>query len=377
MKIIQSCGSDSWGGLEMQTLKIAVALQKKGHDVKILCQRGSKLAQEAVEEGVTVNPIHFKGLAMLASIKKLIFLFKNWKPDVIHTHLSHDLWMLVPALIFTGSKAKLFMTKRMASGVKKKDILHRILYGRISTVFAISNYIRQSVLNTCPVTKDKVCLMHNGISLERFNPSQYDRNEVKKEFDIKDDVKIIGMIGRFTPGKGHEQFLQAAKLIKKSYSLPVKFFIVGGASYGEDDYKHYIERLASQLLAPQDYLFTGFRTDIGRIMSALDILAFPSHEESLGNILLEAMAMKVPIVASNGGGVPDIIINGECGLLAQSKSAEELAAGLLKLLTNAELCGRFSAQGRIRVERFFNFDRYITSLESYYLQPATAVMQQD
>ncbi len=366
MKIIQSCGSGSWGGLEMQTLKISKALKKRGHDFRLICPAGSKLAQEAKKLDINAYALHFKGLTMLKSLRKLTFFLKSWKPDIVHTHLSHDLWTLVPALYFSNSRARLYMTKRMASGVKKKDILHRILYRRIAEIFAISSYIKQSVLNTCPVNEDKVRLMHNGISLNRFNPLKFDGNDIKNELSINNGDMIIGMIGRLTPGKGHEEFLHAAKMIKNAYPLSLKFLIVGGASYGEDNYRHRIEKLAAQLLEPCDYTFTGFRKDIDRIMSALDILAFPSHEESLGNILLEAMAMQVPIVASNGGGVPDIVVDGECGLLVRSRDAGELANGLLKLLTNAELRERFSAKGRVRVERHFSFDKYISTLESCY-----------
>ena len=330
MKIVQCCGSRSWGGLEMQTLKIALQLKSRGHNVVIFCQQDSTLAAEGEKQGIAVAPVFYKGKNYFRKVYRTFSFLKHEHPDVIHTHFSHDLWVIVPAMKLAGCRAKLFLTKRMASGVSKKDLLHQFLYNRINRIFAISGYIRTSVLNTCPVPDERVVIMWNAISPEFYQYKPEDRAGVRKEFKIDPDVMLIGFIGRFSPGKGQPEFLLAAKKIREKYEKPVSFIIVGGASYGEAEYETEIKALAKKLSFTDDLIFTGFRKDIHRLLAAMDVLAFPSHEESFGNVLLEAMAMKVPVVASDSGGVPDIVKDGETGILVQPKNAESLAvaAGL-------------------------------------------------
>ncbi|MGH2574346.1 MAG: glycosyltransferase, partial [Ignavibacteria bacterium] len=164
------------------------------------------------------------------------------------------------------------------------------------------------------------------------------------------------MVGRMTPGKGHEEFLNAAKLIINKSKVPTRFLIVGSASYGEELYEKKIRSLASKLMLNNVIIFTGFRKDIPRILNAVDILAFPSHEESFGVTLLEAMAMEIPVVASNTAGVPDIVTNGKTGILIPPKNPIALANALIGLAENSELRMKLGKEGRRRVENFFNID---------------------
>ncbi len=349
----------------MQTLKIARLMRDRGHQSFIFCTENSTLEKEAQIAGIQTVPVFRKSRPVHHLVRLIRFLRKT-KPDVIHTHLSHDLWLLVPAIHIAGSKARLFLTKRMASGVKKTDPLHRYLYNRTSKIFAISNYIRTSVLNTCPVSEDDVQLMHNAINPDHYSPEKYDKILIRKELGIAADEMVIGIIGRMSPGKGHEEFFHAASQIKQIYPLPICFMIVGEASFGEDDYGNRIKKLAEQLFQQNELLFTGFRKDIPNMLSAMDILAFPSHEESFGNVLLEAMAMNLPVVACNSGGVGDIVVPNETGLLVPPRDADALATALLKLVLNSQKRSVFGKAGRQRVEQFFTDEKFADSLEASY-----------
>ena len=115
----------------MQTLKIAQELKNRGHDVFLFCQEGSTLAIEGKKQNIKVAKVFHKGKNYFRMLWRTITFLKNEQIDVIHTHLSHDLWVIVPARQISGNRAKLFLTKRMASGVSKKDFLHQYLYNRI------------------------------------------------------------------------------------------------------------------------------------------------------------------------------------------------------------------------------------------------------
>ena len=349
----------------MITLETAILLSET-NNVIFLTNKDSRLESEADENNLNVMPIFEKNSSSFSSVSKLKKIIKDYKPNVIHTHLSHDLWTIVPALKLAGSKAKLFLTKHMGSGVSKKDLAHSYLYKRVNGIFAVSEYIKRSVLETCPVKPQKVSVLHDGIIPVKFNKSLYNIPEIKKNLNIPADKIVIGIIGRITPGKGHEQFLEAAKIIKEKKLKDIFFLVVGSAGKGEEKYEDEIKEMSSRLGLNNDILFTGFRNDIPEMLSVMDILAFPSHLESFGITLLEAMAMELPVAASDNAGIVDIVIEGETGFLVPVKNPAILADALIKLIENPELRKYFGSKGRERVLQNFDMKVIVDKLiESY------------
>ena len=146
------------------------------------------------------------------------------------------------------------------------------------------------------------------------------------------------------------------------------FIIAGGASRNENEYEEEIKKLAFELQLNNRIIFKGFTDELPNLMSAVDILAFPSYKESFGNILLEAMALELPIVGSNSGAVPEIVVDGETGFLVEPKNFLKLAQKILLLINNRKLIKQMGLAGRKRVEDYFGFDSYIKKLENFYLK---------
>lgn len=366
MKILQSCCSRSWGGLEILALKTTLQFMERGHELSLLCSDNSTLYDEAIKKNIRVVPLPYKRNPGISSILKLKKVFITEKFDVVHTHLSHDLWLLVPALRFAHSDAKLFLTRHMGSWVNKKDFPHRMLYKRITRIFAISNYVRESVINTCPVGNEKVTVLHPALELENYSAVNFNKAEIRKSLNIKPDRIVIGMASRFSPGKGHEEFLKAAKTLKDEFNNNICFLIAGGASYGEEKYKSKILKLANELELDNIVKFTGHSSNVAELLSAMDIFVLPSHEESFGVLLTEAMAMGLPAVASNNAGIPDIVIDNETGMLVPPKNPDTLASALRRLAASSELRARMGKAGRKRAEGIFNIDTALDKLEKFY-----------
>lgn len=364
----------------MSALQTAEVLTKRGHRVELICPQNSTIEKKANERNLQTFNVFgkskrnssdrsgFRKLNGINSIRKLISLLNREQFDVLHTHMSHDLWTIVPALKLSkcSSNVKLVLTKHMASGVDKKDFFHRLLYKRIDKIIAVSEFIKRSVVNTCPVDDDRVIVIPDAISTEIFDPKNFDRGIVRSEMGIGDNLMVIGMVGRMTPGKGHEDFLNAAKRIKEKSEGAVKFLIAGSASRGEDSYEAELKEMSKTLGLERETMFTGFREDMARVLAAIDILAFPSHEESFGITLIEAMAMEKPIAASNNAGVLDIVINGKTGILIPPKDPVSLANAILGLMQNAELRQKLGVAGRNRVDEKFNIEKTIEELERVY-----------
>ncbi len=368
MKILQSCGSRSWGGLEMQALLTSVELRKRGHDVNLLCPPRSTLLREANAAGVPAVSILAEDKNAFITVKDLSALIKSYNYDVVHTHLSHDLWWIVPAMKLAGSDARLFLTKHMASGVRKTDPLHRLLYGRLQATFAISNYIRKSVIDTCPVPESRVHVLHPGISLQIFNPELYSKSHVRGELGIPENVVVVGMAGRMTPGKGHEEYLKAARMLLETSDLKFQFMVAGRASHSEEAYEAKIRSVSEELGLADAVRFIGFVENVPRFLSALDILVFPSHEESFGLGLTEAMAMKLPVAASGNAGVLDIVVDGETGILFPPKNYSLLADAVMSLAADPGKRERYGNAGRERVEKYFSMESLVEKLEQCYLK---------
>ena len=255
----------------------------------------------------------------------------------------------------------------MESGVSKKDIFHRFLYNRVDKILAVSHFIKYNVLKTCPVPESKVEILHDSISLEKFNPALFNKSTVKKELGFAENDLVIGMIGRMSPGKGHELFFEcAAGLIKTGKFKNLKFIVVGGASVGEDEYEKSLRNIAHQKNLNASLLFTGFQSNIPYYLAATDILAFPSNEESFGGTVLEAMAMGLPVAASNSGGVTDIVVDDETGILFERNNPDALTYALERLITDAELRNKFGIAGRKRVEEHFEITDNMKRLEKIY-----------
>jgi len=348
----------------MFTLTAVRQLLKRNIAVELLCAEESRIHIEANNLGLIVHPLKISWLSNPSNILRLISLIRRSKCDLIHTQASFDLWLLVPALKMLQSNIPLLLTKQVGSFIVKKDFLHKWIYNRLTYALAISTSIQKNLIDTCPLMENKVLLLHNGIDIKRFNPENVNRHIVRKEFKIDDKELLIGMVGRFSPGKGHEEFLFAAKELNKKY-FSLKFMIVGEPSRGENEYADTIKKLALDYQL-KNLIFTGYRTDTPEVLSAFDIFVFPSHAEAFGIALAEAMAMGKPSVGSNAEGILDIAIDSETSLLFENKNSEDLLRKISLLIDSPELRKRFSTAARKRAAQHFDIEKLTDDVIKIY-----------
>jgi glycosyltransferase involved in cell wall biosynthesis len=357
MKILYSCLSKSWGGMEMVTINSIKQLLNRNYSVELICSADSRIHLEANNLGLIILPVKASGYFHPLTSLKISLLIRRNNYDLIHTQASKDLWLLVPALKLAGSSIPLFLTKQVGSFIIKKDFLHRFIYKRVNVVFAISEVIKNNLLETCPLTEDKIILLPNGVNTQKFDPGKVDKAKVREEFDIGEDKIVLGTLARLTPGKGHEEFLSAAVELNNKYDNLI-FLIVGEASRGEEEYAEGIKKMVIEL-GLKNVIFTGFRSDTPEILSAMDIFIFPSHSEAFGIALVEAMAMGKPSVCTNSDGILDIALNGKTGYLFEKKDPEDLKNKIELLIYSPDNGIAFGKAARERVIEYFDFDKLI------------------
>lgn len=165
------------------------------------------------------------------------------------------------------------------------------------------------------------------------------------------DRQVIGVVGRLHPSKGHPVFLRAAARLAQERPS-VEAAIVGGPAPGREKYEHELHSLAAALGLHDAVRFAGHQSDPIPWLDALDVVVLPAHVEGLPLVLVEAMALGKPVVASAVGGVPELIEDGRSGLLVRPGDADALAAAIARVLDDPALAARLGAAGRERAEDF-------------------------
>jgi glycosyltransferase involved in cell wall biosynthesis len=365
MKILMTCLSKSWGGMEMQVINTAVQLIEYGLEIDLFLIDKSKLFLEARKNKFnTITVDNFKYFSPLQIIKlRSLLIQKNY--DIIHTHFSKDLWLLTPVLKWFGIITPLILTKHVGSFINKKDSLHRYIYSRIDLALAISKVIKKNLEDTTPLKPDKIELLYSGIDDEKFNPERVIKNKLREEYKLSEEQILIGIAGRFSPGKGHEEFINACEILAGKYKN-LKFIVIGESSYGESKYGKKIADMPAALGIDDNFIFTGFREDMPEVFNSLDIFVFPSHAEAFGLTLVEAMCMGLPSVCTASDGILDIAIDNETSFLFERENFVELSQKIEELILSKELREKFGTNARQRVLSMFTKKIYIENLISLY-----------
>jgi len=224
--------------------------------------------------------------------------------------------------------------------------------------------ISQAVATPLPCPA-KVTVVYNGVDLEEYPPG-LDGAAVRAELGVPADAPVAGIVGRLRPWKGQERFLRAAAMVAPQ--LPeARFLVVGRAIFaGGEAYEMRLRQLTVELGLAERVIFTGYREDMARLLSALDVLVHCADAEPFGRVLIEAMAARRPVVAFADGAVPEIVVDGETGLLAPPGDEQALAAAMIELLRHRERARRLGAAGRRRVERYFAAAQTARAIETIY-----------
>jgi glycosyltransferase involved in cell wall biosynthesis len=174
------------------------------------------------------------------------------------------------------------------------------------------------------------------------------------------------LVGRISPSKGQHIFLKAAAQVHRRFP-DVRFQIIGAALFNERDYERQVRQLASDLELQDQVEFTGFRDDVPRLISNMEILVHASvTAEPFGQVIAEGMAAGKPVVATAGGGVLEIVLDRVTGLLVGMGDVDEMSAAICRLLEDPEAAKRMGERGRARVLEHFNIKETVAKIEGVY-----------
>jgi glycosyltransferase involved in cell wall biosynthesis len=211
----------------------------------------------------------------------------------------------------------------------------------------------------------KIHVIYNGIDSEAFQ-AQADGEEVRRELGLAADTPLVGCVGQLIPWKGQDDFVRvAAKVLS---ALPeARFLIVGREVDSHRFFRASLEELASSLGIEDHVIFTGFRQDVPSLMASMDVfLHCAVQPDPLPRVILEAMALGKPIVATSSGGLPEMIEGGKSGILARPRDVDSLAQGTVSLLSDRKLAAQMGRLARQRVEERFSLTQHVEAVTQLY-----------
>ena len=318
------------------------ALQSLGVDVKVIPKRPGLAGR----------------LTFLMELRKLI---RTLSPDIVQTWLrSANFWGRVACLL-SGKDARIIASVRSVDEADIKMLekwAERVLVKW--TDFIISNTFasRQSIVNNKMPGK-KVRVVYNGIE-----PGLYDINdtkeEIKRQLAISQHRVLIGTIGRMMPQKNHTMFIRTAREILQERDN-VHFVLVG-----DGELRPHIKAQISKYGLEDVFTLTGQRKDIPRLLKAFDIFVLTSLWEGLPNVIMEAMCARLPVVATDVGGVPELINHGENGFLVPPNDTSSMVRAIKRLIDDQELRSRFGLAGRKTIEERFSLDQMCKATSRVY-----------
>lgn len=303
-------------------------------------------------------------------IKTLFNLFgilKRERPDIVHTHTSKagfiGRWAAflarVPFIVYTPhghvfhSYFGFMMTKAFVIAEKISSLI-------TDTIITLTDRERDEHIKERIAPKKKFVTIPSGVELERFTKIDIDVEAKKRELNIANDFFIIGTIGRLVPIKGHTYLISAVKKIVEEFPKTTLLFI------GDGHLKSELEEQAKRLGVRDSVVFAGWRNDIPEILKLFDILVFPSLNEGMGKVVIEGMAQGKPIIASNVGGIRDLIKDGVSGILVPPKDVEAIETSLLLLMKNRALAEELGKKGKTIVYPVFDASTMVKKIENLY-----------
>lgn len=284
------------------------------------------------------------------------------RPDVVHTHLIHgDLYGTLAARL--AGAPVVVSTKHNDNAFRRRGFyarLDRCLARCQDRIITISNHLKQFCVQVEGLPADKIVPIHYGLDADAFLGRAGEAASVRAEWGIPAGAPLVGVVGRLTEQKGHAFLLDAfAEVVQ---ALPsARLLVVGDGELGLE-----LERQAARLGLGSNVTFTGRREDVSRIMMALDVLVAPSLWEGFGLVLLEAMAAARPIIASRVSAIPEIVADGETGLLVSPGDSARLTDALLTLLRDPARASEMGRRGRQRLAQQFTVARMVEQTRAVY-----------
>ena len=362
MKILLLTTHMNLGGIGVYVLSLAKGLAQRAHQV-FVASSGGDLVAPLESFGVRHVTINIKTKSELSP--KVIFaqrqianIIKEGNIELIHAHTR-----VTQVLAHLVSKRLGMPFITTCHGFFKPRLFRKIFPCWGDRCIAISEAVREHLVNDLGAKKEKVTVVHNGVEIERFSPNRFtqaQKDKFKNNYGLRPNAPVIGTVARLSSVKGQCYLILAMKGILK-LKPQVQLLLVGNGPE-----KDRLVEQAKELEIENSVFFSPATLDTSVPLSVMDIFVFPSLMEGLGLAIIEAQAMGLPVVASNVGGIYSLVKDKDNGFLVRPKEPEALEAAILSLLEDRRLAQELGRRGKEQARRKFGLEQMVESIEQVY-----------
>ncbi len=368
VKLLQFVTAFEIGGTERQVMNLARGLDPSMFEMSFACLRKSGPFLEEIERlAVPISDYPINSLRNRRALQEQIRFARCARQNriqIVHTYGFYPHVFAIPVARLAGIPiivASIRDTGEMWTAAQRRA---RRLICRWADCLLVNSQAVKKRLAAEGYQEEKIVVIGNGVELSGFSGNGKD-GRLRRELGLPSHAPLIVVLSRLNRLKGIDYFLEAAAMIARHFP-EARSLLVGDPSMDDAGYREGLERYAARLGLGQRVVFAGSRLDIPQVLSEAAVSVLPSLSEGLSNTLLESMAAGIPVVATNVGGNPEAVEDGQTGILVPPRDAEALARAISSVLGDSGLARKLGQAGRERVARRFSVERMVGETENLY-----------
>jgi len=365
LNILQYIETSGPGGAETVLINLARYLDRNRFEPSVILHRSGWVSERLAEYGIQAEIVPCARSWDVSFLYRFIRKCRELKIDVIHSHLfGAGLYACLAGAILrlpviVTFHNELFLPGRRERFLPLKNFLIRRLADRIVLV---ADYMRPEYVTMGKYSEAKMTTIYNGIEFPQ-RLSESERTALRSKLNLGTDDPLVGHVANFRAPKGHEYLVESASEVAKQVPN-VRFLLIGDP--GDGLIKAEVEKLAAQYNIEDNIVILGFRSDVSRLLSLMDVFVLSSISEGHPLSVVEAMAAAKPVVVTNVGGLPEIVDDGHTGYLVQPKNPSALAEKIITLLAQPDLREQMGERAAKSAEGRFSLDAMIQNYEQLF-----------
>jgi glycosyltransferase involved in cell wall biosynthesis len=359
------------GGVEEVVLGLLQRLDPSEFRLSVAAPRALLDALASDLAGVPVDALaaETENLTQVGQLRALAAFMRRIRPDVVNPHLFRSTAVAAPIAraLGIGRVVETYHGREAwrQGALRGRFVVDRLVARLVTRVIAVSRGAADFLIHGKGYPAHKVVVVPNGRDLTRFTPGAH-REAVRKELGLDRDAPVVGVVGRLETQKGHVHLLDAWPQVVRAHP-DARLLVVG-----EGSLRDALVRQARDGHVADSVIFTGYRSDIPRILDATDVLALPSLHEGMPLTVIEAAAAGRPAVATAVDGTPEVVRDGETGYLVPPADPAALAEALLAMLGDADALARMGGEAYRWARERFDIDAHVEATARVYREVALA-----
>lgn len=356
MRILHTEWSDGWGGQERRIISEMRGMQTRGHDLYLVTREHARIRGVAEDAGIRTFALPLQNKFDLASIARLAHLLRQLQIEIVNTHSGVDTWIGSLAARLARSPA-LVRTRHLDIPLRRNWV--NFVHYLPARIITCGETTRTRLIEDCGFPAHQIISIPTGIDFDRFFAQKH-RANVRQTLGQSPEDEIVLMVGVIRGVKRHLLALEVfATLAKERPNLHVWLA-------GDGPMRHEVERRCDELGLSGRIHFLGYRDDVPELMNAADALLLTSRSEGVPQVITQALGSGLPVVATNVGGIPELITHGQTGLLAPAEDVAALTAALRSVFEDPAWAQNLGERGRSHVLARYTLAAMLDATESAY-----------